>query len=376
MAEPGKTEKATPKKREDARKKGQVIRSVELNSMLNVLMGLMILKVAGEYMINNIKHISAHFWGNILTLSIVPETMGHLAYYIIIRIILIILPILVVVFIMGIISNVVQVGFKITLEPLKPSLQKINPIKGFKRIFSKRTLFEFAKAIAKVCVISYIFYTTVRKIFDEIFLTPLMDLNTYLLFAADSVFRLGIKVVFAFIVFSIIDYMYQKYDYEDQLKMSKQEVKDEMKQMEGDPLIKNRIRNIQREMARKRMISEIPRADVVITNPDHVAVALRYKEGEDNAPMIVAKGVNIMAEKIKTIARENSVIIVENPPIARVLVKLEVGWEIPSDMFQAVAEILAYVFQAKGKIKLDENGEKLDNNNLGITSILPNPGGN
>ncbi|HDQ26028.1 MAG TPA: EscU/YscU/HrcU family type III secretion system export apparatus switch protein, partial [bacterium] len=223
-------------------------------------------------------------------------------------------------------------------------------------------------------VIGYIFYTTIKKLMNDIFMTPLMDIDTYLAFAVDSVFGLGIKVVFAFIVFSILDYLYQKYDYEDNLKMSKQEVKDELKQMEGDPLVKARIKSIQRELARNRMISEIPEADVVITNPTHIAVALRYKEGADEAPVIVAKGINLMAEKVKEIARQNSVIIVENPPLARALVKLEVGWQIPSDLFQAIAEILAFVYQAKGKIKLEENAKKSDNI-LDNDIYLPNPGG-
>jgi flagellar biosynthetic protein FlhB len=169
------------------------------------------------------------------------------------------------------------------------------------------------------------------------------------------------KIVVAFIVFSILDYLYQRYEFDDSLKMSKQEVKDEMKQMEGDPLVKSRIRQIQREFSRKRMISEIPRADVVITNPTHVAVALRYDEGKDEAPKVVAKGINLMAEKIKDIAREHNVVIVENPPLARTLIKLDVGWSITQDLFQAVAEILAFVYQAKGKIRLDEKGKKVDN---------------
>jgi flagellar biosynthetic protein FlhB len=158
--------------------------------------------------------------------------------------------------------------------------------------------------------------------------------------------------------------------------MSKQEVKDELKQLEGDPLIKARIKNIQREIARRRMISEIPQADVVITNPNHVAVAIRYKEGEDNAPKVIAKGVNLMAEKIKNIARKYGIIIMENPPLARTLAKLEIGWEIPPELFQAVAEILAFVYQAKGKFKLEENEKNVDN--IGRNYYFPSPenGGN
>lgn len=376
MAEPGKTERATPKKREEARKRGQVVRSVEINSMLNVLICLIILKIFGEYIFNNIKNISLYFWNNVTTFSITLDTIGDFLLFIISKFLLILLPIFVSVFIIGILSNILQFGFLITFEPLKPSFDKINPFRGFKRLFSKRLLFELGKSFIKIFVISYIFYTTVKKIFNEIFMTPLMDIETYLGFAADTVFRLGIKIVIAFIIFSILDYIYQKYEYEDNLMMSKQEVKDELKQLEGDPLIKARIRNIQREMARRRMISEIPQADVVITNPNHIAVAIRYKEGEDNAPKIIAKGINLMAEKIKEIARKYGIIIMENPPLARTLVKLEIGWEIPPELFQAIAEILAFVYQAKGKFKLEENEKNMDN--IGKNYYIPSPenGGN
>jgi flagellar biosynthetic protein FlhB len=289
------------------------------------------------------------------------------------RFIMIMLPLLASVFVMGILSNVAQFGFIVSFESMKPSMDKINPGKGFKRIFfSKRFIFEIIKAVFKIVIILYIAYSTVKKILNEIFLTPLMDINTYLSFSADTIYRLGMKIVVAFVVFSILDYLYQRYEFEDSLKMSKQEVKDEMRQMEGDPLVKSRIRQIQRESARKRMISEIPKADVVITNPTHVAIALRYRENEDDAPKIVAKGINLMAEKIKDIARKNSIVIVENPPLARTLVKLEVGWSITQDLFQAVAEILAFVYQAKGKIRLEENDKKVDNDILN-DNYIPYP---
>jgi len=365
MAEPGKTEKATPKKREDARKKGQVVRSIELNSMLNVLVCLVMLNVTGGYFMAGFKKLAIYYWGNIATLSLSPDAMGSFLFFLITRTILLILPVLIVVFLTGILSNVMQFGFLVTFEPLKPSFEKINPAAGFKRIFSKRLLFELAKDMFKIVVIGYVFYSTVKKIFGEIFMTPLMDIDTYFNFAAVAVYKLGMKIVIAFIIFAIIDYLWQRYDYEDNLMMSKQEIKDELKQLEGDPLIKSRIRNIQREMARKRMISEIPQADVVITNPTHVAVAIRYKEGRDNAPLLVAKGINLMAEKVKEIARKNGVIIMENPPLARALVALEVGWEIPPELFQAVAEVLAFVYQAKGKIKLEETPENVDNSKSG-----------
>jgi len=375
MADPGKTESATPKKREDARKKGQVVRSIEINAVLNVLISLVVLKISGDYIMHNLKELAGYFWGNVTLFNnkldenfIMPFIMDIME-----RFIMIMLPLLASVFVMGILSNVAQFGFIVSFESMKPSMYKINPGKGFKRIFfSKRFIFEIIKAVFKIVIILYIAYSTVKKILNEIFLTPLMDINTYLSFSADTIYRLGMKIVVAFVVFSILDYLYQRYEFEDSLKMSKQEVKDEMRQMEGDPLVKSRIRQIQRESARKRMISEIPKADVVITNPTHVAIALRYRENEDDAPKIVAKGINLMAEKIKDIARKNSIVIVENPPLARTLVKLEVGWSITQDLFQAVAEILAFVYQAKGKIRLEENDKKVDNDILN-DNYIPYP---
>jgi flagellar biosynthesis protein FlhB len=378
MADPGKTERATPKKREEARKRGQVVRSIEINAVLNVLMTLVIIKISGGYIMAGLKGVSKHFWGNVTTIGITPDSMSGIIFFIITKLLLILAPVLAVVFIVGILSNIMQFGFLVSFEPLKPSFDKINPARGFQRIFSKRMLFELFKDILKISVIGYLFYTSVLKILGDIFITPLMDIETYFVFASTVIYKLGLKIVIAFIVFAVIDYMWQRYDYEDNLKMSKQEIKDEMKQLEGDPIIKSRIRSIQREMARKRMISEIPQADVVITNPTHVAVAIKYREGEDNAPVIIAKGINLMAERVKIIAREHGVIILENPPLARTLIKLEIGWEIPPDLFQAVAEVLAFVYQAKGKIKLEERGKKADNNILGREKYIPNPdpGGN
>ncbi|MCE5301103.1 MAG: flagellar biosynthesis protein FlhB [Spirochaetia bacterium] len=373
MAEPGKTEKATPKRREDGRKKGQVAKSIEVNVVINVLMAVIVLKVGGDYIMHNMKDICIYFWGNVSTFTLDLNTVPQMMAKVIKMIVLTLLPILAVVFLMGIVSNVIQFGFMLSFEPLKPSFDRINPAKGFKRIFlSKRLIFETVKAIVKIAVIGYILYSVVKKIMNEMFLTPLMDMDTLFMFCASAVYGLSMKIIIAFIVFAVADYLFQRYDYEDQMKMSKQEIKDEMRQMEGDPMIKMRIRQIQREMARTRMISEIPTADVVITNPTHVAVALRYRDGEDQAPKIVAKGMNLMAEKIKSIAREKGIIIVENPPLARTLVKLEAGWEIPPELFQAVAEILAYVFQAKGKIRLENNGGKVDNNIL-ARHYIPHP---
>lgn len=361
MAEPGRTESATPKKREEVRKKGQVARSIEINSVINLLVVFIILKIFGNYILDGIKNMAVYFWKNIFVFDLTPDSINQIIFFTITNFILILLPVFLIVFIAGIVSNILQIGFVVTFEPVKPKLDNINPAKGFKRVFSRRSFIELVKIFFKITIIAYILYSVIKKIMNDIFTTPLMDIPTLFAFTLSAVYSLSMKIIIALIVFSIIDYIYQKWEFEDSIKMTKQEIKDELKQMEGDPLIKARIRNIQREMARRRMISEIPRADVVITNPQHIAVALKYEENVDAAPKVVAKGVNYMAERIKQIARENNIIIVENPPVARELFKLEVGWEIPGELFQVVAEILAFVYQAKGKIKTGDNKRLKDN---------------
>jgi len=361
MAEPGRTESATPKKREEVRKKGQVARSLEINSVLNLLAVFVLLKIFGGYLFDGIKTLSVHFWKNIFLFDLNPDTINQIIFFILFRFLVIMLPVFLIVVLIGILSNIIQVGFFVTFEPLKPQIDNINPAKGFKRIFSRRAFIDIGKTAFKILIIMYILYSVVKKIINDIFVTPLMDIDSLFIFSASAVFSLAMKIIIAFLVFAIIDYVYQKWEFEESIKMTKQEVKDELKQLEGDPLIKARIRNIQREMARRRMISEIPQADVVITNPQHIAVAIKYQENKDNAPRVVAKGINYMAQRIKQIARENGIIIVENPPVARALYKLEIGWEIPEELFQVVAEILAFVYQAKGKIKVEEKLKKVDN---------------
>jgi len=375
MADQDKTQTASPKKREDARKKGQVGRSVEVNSVLNLLVVFIVLKLFGGGILLAMQKTSAYFWGNLFKIDITPDSIVPIMSKIFLDIVIMLLPVFASAFLVAILSNVIQVGFHMTPDPLKPNFNAINPTTGFKRIFSKRTMVELLKAFIKIGIIGYLAYSSVKKIINDIFLTPLMDIDNYFIFVSTAVYKLAMKIILTFIVFALIDYLYQKWEFEESIKMTKQEVKDELRQLDGDPMIKARIRGIQREMARRRMISEIPNADVVITNPTHVAVALRYKEKVDAAPKIVAKGKNLIAEKIKQIAREKGIPVIENPPLARTLAKLEVGWEIPPEFFQTVAGILAYVYQLKGKIKLEEKPKIMDNINKKKDGLIADLGG-
>jgi flagellar biosynthetic protein FlhB len=231
--------------------------------------------------------------------------------------------------------------------PLKPKLSNINPASGFKRLFSRRSLVELTKSIIKLGVIAMVSYLTLRgRITEE--LVPLMGMSVWeiISYIASVSYLIMLRVVLIMAVMAVLDFLYQRWEYEDSLKMTKQEVRDEYRQMEGDPLIKGHIRRLQLEYSRKRMMLDIPDADVVVTNPIHYAVALRYKRDLDPAPVVLAKGARLLAERIKEIASQSGIPVVENQELARALYKnAEVGVAIPEDLFSSVAEVLAYVYR-------------------------------
>jgi flagellar biosynthetic protein FlhB len=259
-------------------------------------------------------------------------------------------PLLLTVLVAGILANFVQVGLVFSAEALEPKFSKIDPVKGFQRLFSLKSFAELTKSIVKLCVVSYVAYVTVK---GEIEVIPsLMDrsIGDIMVYMGEISFKIILRTSWVLIVLAIMDYVYQRWEYEKGLRMSRQEIKDEYKQTEGDPLMKARIRRIQREMARKRMMAKVPKADVVITNPEHIAVALEYDQLKMFAPVVVAKGVGFIAEKIKEIARQNNVPIIENKPLAQVLNKMvKVNEVIPENLYKAVAEVLAYIYGLKAK---------------------------
>jgi flagellar biosynthetic protein FlhB len=258
-------------------------------------------------------------------------------------------PVLGAILLAGLLVNYLQVGVLFTAKPLSPKWSNINPASGFKKIVSTRTLVEALKTILKVGLIGWVAYATVKSAMPE--LIPAMDMSSVdsLLFMGDLTLRVMTRILGLLLVLAVLDYAYQRWFYLDSLKMTKQEVKDELRQSEGDPLIRTRIRQIQREMARRRMFDAVPRANVVITNPIHVAVALEYKD-HMRAPKVVAKGERVVAERIKDQARKHRIPVVENPPLARALFKAcPVGAEIPGDLFEAVAEVLAFVYRMNQK---------------------------
>jgi flagellar biosynthetic protein FlhB len=257
-------------------------------------------------------------------------------------------PILGSILVAGVASNFMQSGVTFSLHAIQPKLEKMSPIAGLKRIFSVRSGVELFKSLLKLLIVGYVAYRTIVGEFEFFFELVNQDIGQILAFIGTLCLKLCIKVGAVFAVLAVLDFLYQKHEYEKNLRMTKQEVKEEFKQSEGDPLIKSRIRSIQRQMARRRMMKDVPTADVVITNPVHVAVALKYEPGKNSAPIVVAKGMRKVAEKIKEIARLHGVPIVEKPLLARMLFKsAQVGDEIPVNLYQVVAEILAHVYRMR-----------------------------
>jgi len=249
----------------------------------------------------------------------------------------------------GFFSTFVQIGWLFTTQPLIPDLTKLDPIKGMGRFFSKRSLVEVIKSLLKVGLIGWVAFKTMQGEFDKALVLSEIPVSGTLLYLAQTAAMVMAKVAGIMIVLAILDYAFVRWEMEEKMKMTKQEQKEETKETEGDPHIKSKIRAIQQQMARSRMMAAVPEADVVITNPTHYAVAIQYESGKMEAPIVLAKGQDMVATKIREIARENDVPLVENPPVARLLhSKVEVGHAIPEEMFKAVAEILAYVYSLKG----------------------------
>lgn len=343
-----KTEEPTAKRKADARKKGQVGRSQEVNAAFVLLVGFLILRLLGGNAIAEIMNYSTYIFGN-LNADINEESIMQMFIGMIILLAKTSMPLMAFIMIIGLAMNIAQVGFMFTTEQLQFNPGKLSPISGFKRMFSKRSLVELVKSLIKIVIIGYFVFSYLS---DEIFQIPkliYMDLMAGLNKMSDSIFTLAFKIIGVFMIMAAMDYAYQKWQNNQDLKMSKQEVKEEFKQQEGDPKIKGKIRQKQRQMAMARMMQEVPKADVIVTNPTHFAVALKYESGM-SAPIVVAKGQDLVAQKIKELARESRIPIVENKPLARAIyAAVEVGGAIPQELYKAVAEVLAYVYRLKNK---------------------------
>ena len=343
-----KTEEPTSKKRGDARKKGQVGRSQEISGAFVLIAGFFSMKVFGASIYDNLANYTIYIFGH-LNQGVDTESVMQIFLGMVVIIAKTAFPIMLVIMGAGLAINLMQVGIMFTTEPLNFDLTRLNPITGFGRMFSKRSLIELAKSLLKIVIIGFFIYSYLK---DEILQMPkliYMDLAVSLADMCGIIMALAFKICVVYLILAVLDYGYQKWQTTQDLKMSKDEVKEEFKQSEGDPQIKGKIKQKQRQMAMQRMMREVPKADVIITNPTHFAVALRYEQGM-TAPLVVAKGQDLVAQKIKAVAKEANVAIVENRPLARALyASVEIGSSVPPELYKSVAEVLAYVYRLKKK---------------------------
>ncbi len=352
-----KTEPATEKKLGDARKEGQVAKSKEIANCLTLLAVFIVLKVLIGYIGGSLQKVFATTYSDISSVVVfrngqmpVQDTMIEFRRMIY-NIVIIILPILLIGFAVTFISDLLQVRWEPTAKPLMPKFSKINPISGFKRIFSLNSVMELLKSLFKLALIGIVAYSYVSanagfllRLYDKDMMEAIRNIGKL-------VTDLGIRISALYIIIAGVDFGYQKWKFAKDMKMTKQEVKDEYKQMEGDPQIKGRIRQKMMEASRRRMMQDLPKADVVITNPTHYAVAIRYEPSEIDAPVVLAKGEGYLAQRIKDVAREHNVHIVENKPLARMLYhNVDIGQAIPPELYQAVAEVLAFVYHLQGRV--------------------------
>jgi flagellar biosynthetic protein FlhB len=345
-----KTEKATPKKREDARKEGQVAVSREIPSLLILSSGLGIFFFAGAGMFSKLQELMQLIYQQLDTLDLHEASSEAMLIAVFQKIALLLAPLLIAIPIAGIVAHVAQFGFLFTTKSMAPKWDKLNPIKGLKKLFSIRSLAELIKSLVKIAIIGTVGYIVIRSEINTLPTLIFLSVSDIAASIGLVAMKLILYTCLILILLAGIDYAYQRWQYEKDLRMTKQEVKDEFKQREGDPKIKARIRSIQMEMSRRRMMDKVPEADVIITNPTHIAVALQFKPQEMPAPRVIAKGTDHLARRIKKLALEHDIPLVEDKPLARVLYKtVDLDGFIPTDLYRAVAEILAYVYRLKGR---------------------------
>ncbi|PWW06411.1 flagellar biosynthetic protein FlhB [Paenibacillus cellulosilyticus] len=347
-----KTEKATPKKVGEARNKGQVAKSHELPGALILLFVFMSFAMIGPFYKDKLVGMFGDLFDKWLTMEATPGNIMSLMTSLMYEMLIMLSPIFIIAVLVALLANYAQVGILFTGHPLMPKFSKLNPLQGLKSIMSLRTVIEFIKAMLKLLIIGIVVFQSLKSEWGRILHLDQLPVTELASFVGGVTLMLGIKIGALLVALAVGDYFYKKYEHNKSLRMSKQDIKDEFKNTEGNPLIKSRIRDRQRKMALQRMMQEVPKADVVITNPTHFAVALKYDASKMEAPVVIAKGMDYVALRIRETAKEHGVITMENKPLARALYdRSEIGDSIPSDLFQAVAEVLAYVYKLKGRVK-------------------------
>lgn len=343
-----RTQRATPKRREDARLQGQVARSFELNTAILLIAGVVTLSFLGPALVGRLADLCRVFFHGMARPLDSPADALALFHLVTRQLLIALAPLLLTLAAVGVISNVAQVGFVFTTNALTPRWEMLDPIQGFARKFGRRGWVELAKAILKLVLIGTIAYFTVAADLDELLPLAGVDGATLMDKVGGLVTQLGLRIGVALLALAAVDYGYQRWEYEESIKMSTKEIEEEQRQMEGDPQVKSRIRVLQRQLGRNRMISEVAKADVVVTNPTHVAVALKYDRATMAAPVVLARGMRKLAARIRAEAEKHGIPIVEDPPLARLLYKKsKIGQPIPVGLYQAVAQLLAHVWRLR-----------------------------
>lgn len=348
MAGHDKTEAPTPKRREEARRKGQVARSVELSSVFVLIASFSVLQASGQSMYEQMGTFMRKTFEYKALASFNENSVANWASEASTTFLGVMAPILFALVVVGLVINLAQTRLLFSTEALKPSFGKLNPIAGLQRMFSGRSLVDLGKSLFKISVAGFVGYQILSEKYSTFLLLQSGSLATQMGTIGAVALELGFKVGAALLVMAGLDYLYQRHQFEKGLRMSRTELKEEFRSTEGDPQLKGRIRQMQKTLARRRMMQGVPQADVVVTNPTHLAVALKYDAARMAAPTVVAKGERLIAEQIKKVAREHSVPILENKPLAQALFKMvDVGDQVPASLYQAVAEVLAFVYQLR-----------------------------
>ncbi|MGC8668588.1 MAG: flagellar biosynthesis protein FlhB [Chthonomonadales bacterium] len=346
MAADERTEAATPRKRQELRRQGRVSKSQDLVSMIVFVGVLLCIRWAGSNAAQRLVVFTRSSFLGLSAPSITPQTLPELASRATMLMLSVIGPVIAIALFLGVAANVLQTGVVLSGQPLVPDFTRINPLAGARRFLSGRGVVELAKSLAKIGVIAWLAYSTIAGGYADLLQCSRADVQTMLSVVGSLLFRVVLRISLLLLVLAALDYAYQRWSFERSIRMTRQEVREEVKNQEGNPQVKSRIRARMRQLARRRMMAEVPKADVVITNPTHYAVALRYDAQAMNAPQVVAKGAGAVAQKIRELAETNGVPIVENPPLARGLFKsVEIGQEIPSTFYAAVAEVLAFIYR-------------------------------
>ena len=345
-----KTEPATDKRREEARESGNIMKSQDLESVIVLIVAFIAIRIYGPDMIGNMGNFMRTILSSSLTTDLTPLNTMQLFYQFLLVNLKCLFPIFSLIAITAITVNIAQVGLLLTFDPLIPDFSRLNPISGIENILSWKSLGELVKSIFKVLIVAYIPYSTLVEQMPMLIRLIQIEPMPGTILLMKILFNMIMKILFVLLVLAMGDWYFQHWRYEENLKMSKEEIKEEYKQREGDPKVKSKIRERQRKLASKKMMAEVPKATVVVTNPTHIAVALQYDAASSLAPKVLAMGTGLIAQKIKDIAKEHHVPVIENKPLAQALHKMvDVGDEIPADLFMAVAEILVQVHRMKNQ---------------------------